>query len=46
MQYVAVQQMVSEESLRKAKAFQESTMLDKMMLLDHPLIRKRIILKK
>jgi hypothetical protein len=46
MQYAAVKRMVDEESLRKAKAFQESTMLDKMMLLDHPLIRKRIILKK
>jgi hypothetical protein len=46
MKYDAVLRMVSEDSLRKAKAFQESTMLDKMMLLDHPLIRKRIILKK
>jgi hypothetical protein len=45
MKYAAVQRTVDEESLRKAKAFQESTMLDKMMLLDHPLIRKRIILK-
>ena len=45
MKYAAVQRTVNEESLRKAKAFQESTMHDKMMLLDHPLIRKRIILK-
>jgi hypothetical protein len=45
MKYATVQRMVDEESLRKAKAFQESTIEDKMMLLDHPLIRKRIILK-
>jgi hypothetical protein len=33
MKYATVQRMVDEESLRKAKAFQESTIEDKMMLL-------------
>lgn len=35
----------NEESLRKAKAFQQTSLQEKMGLRDHPLIRKRIILK-
>jgi len=37
--------MAYEEDLRKVKAFQETNMHEKMRLMDHPLIRKRIILK-
>jgi len=44
IKHAALQQIVNEESLRKAKAFQETTLDEKMMLNDHPLIRKRIIL--
>lgn len=44
MKHAAMQQIADEEGLRKSKAFQETTLKDKMMLNDHPLIRKRIIL--
>lgn len=46
LEYVQVHHAMNEESLRKAKAFQETTMQEKMRLMDHPLIRKRIILKQ
>jgi PLD-like domain len=46
MEYVEVLMVTNEQSLRKAKAFQQSSMEERMGLLDHPLIRKRIILKK
>lgn len=42
---VSVFRLDNEESLRRAKAFQPTTLEDKMGLMDHPLIRKRIILK-
>ncbi len=46
LEYVQLYESVSVESLRKAKAFQETTLQEKMRLMDHPLIRKRIILKQ
>lgn len=44
-EHVSALRLDNEESLRKAKAFQPTSLEEKMGLMDHPLIRKRIILK-